>query len=65
LRTSLTASEFSDLLDVLGERAEIGESIGLAPPLITPSRPDFPFIQTVVDDVQQYLRTGVPSGYSG
>ncbi len=65
MRTSLSAGEFSDLLDRLGDSEGIHESVGLAPPLITPGSPDYPFIQSVVDAVHQAVVTGAQSGFSG
>ena len=65
MRTSLSAGEFSDLLDRLGDNDGIHESIGLTPPLITPGSPDFPFIRTVIDAVEQALVSGGASGYAG
>lgn len=64
LRTSLSGSEFSSLLDRLGDNSSIGESVGLAPPLIQPGRPDFDQIRSIVDAVENYVRTGQPSGYA-
>lgn len=65
MRTSLSSGEFSDLLDRLGDNDGIHESIGLTPPLITPGSPDYPFIRSVIDAVQNAVVTGVPSGYAG
>jgi LCP family protein required for cell wall assembly len=64
LRTSLSGSEFADLLDRLGDNSTIGESIGLTPPLITPGRPDWALIQSIIDAEQRYVVTGEPSGYA-
>jgi LCP family protein required for cell wall assembly len=64
MRTSLSAGEFSDLLDRLGDNEGIHESVGLAPPLITPGSPDYPFIQEVVDAVQRAVVTGGASGFA-
>jgi len=65
MRTSLSAGEFSDLLDRLGDNEGIHESVGLAPPLITPGSPDYPLIQDVIDQVERALVTGGASGYAG
>lgn len=65
LRTSLSAGEFSNLLDRLGNNSAIGESIGLAPPLIQPGSPDYDQIRGIMDAVERYVRTGEPSGYAG
>jgi len=64
MRTSLSAGEFGDLLDRLGDNSAIQESVGLAPPLITPGDPDFAQIQAIVDAVQLAVVSGTPSGYS-
>jgi hypothetical protein len=64
LRTTLTSREFSRLLDRLGGNADIGESVGLAPPLITPGNPDWEQIRAIVDAVENYVLTGAPSGYA-
>ena len=55
----------SGLLDQLGENASIGESVGLTPPLISTSRPDYAQIQSIIDAVEYYVLTGEPSGYAG
>jgi hypothetical protein len=64
LRTSMSGSEFADLLDLLGDSSKIGESIGLVPPLVTPADPDWAAIQTIIDAEQRYVATGEPSGYA-
>ncbi|MFW2333148.1 LCP family protein [Ilumatobacter sp.] len=65
MRTSLSAGEFSDLLDRLGDNNAIHESIGLTPPLITPGSPDYALIRRVVDAVEQAVVSGAASGYAG
>lgn len=64
VRTSLSSSEFSDLLDLLGDNAAIGESVGLIPPLIEPGNPDYTQIRVIIAAVQQSVITGQPSGYA-
>lgn len=64
MRTSLSSGEFSDLLDRLGDNSAIQESVGLAPPLITPGDPDYAQIRAIVDAVQFAVVSGSPSGYS-
>lgn len=64
MRTSLSAGEFSDLLDRLGDNNAINESVGLVPPLITPGSPDYDVIRTVVDAIQRSVVSGEPSGYA-
>lgn len=60
LRTSLTAAELSSLVDVLGDGAAITESIGLIPPLLQPSRPDFDGARALLDLLRDALRAGEP-----
>jgi anionic cell wall polymer biosynthesis LytR-Cps2A-Psr (LCP) family protein len=64
MRTSLTAGEFSSLLDRLGNNSAIGESVGLAPPLINPGNPDYDQIKVILRAVENYVLTGVASGYA-
>lgn len=64
MRTSLTSGEFSRLLDRLGDNGAIGESVGLAPPIITPGRPDYDQIKMIMAAVENYVRTGAPSGFA-
>jgi anionic cell wall polymer biosynthesis LytR-Cps2A-Psr (LCP) family protein len=64
LRTSLTAGEFNDLLNHVGDNVAIGESVGLTPPLISTRQPDYGEIRSIVDAVERFVLTGEPSGYS-
>jgi polyisoprenyl-teichoic acid--peptidoglycan teichoic acid transferase len=64
MRTSMSSSDFSSLLDRLGDSSSIGESIGLIPPLVEPGRPDWAQVHTIIDAVQTYVRTGTPSGFA-
>ncbi|HWL42957.1 MAG TPA: LCP family protein [Ilumatobacter sp.] len=64
MRTSLTSGEFSRLLDRLGDNSAIGESVGLAPPLVTPGDPDYDHIKQILAAVENYVLTGTPSGYA-
>ncbi len=64
MRTSMSSNDFSSLLDRLGDSASIGESIGLAPPLIEPGNPDWEQVRAIVDAVEDYVRTGQPSGFA-
>jgi LCP family protein required for cell wall assembly len=64
MRTSLSGGEFSTLLDRLGDNTSIGESIGLAPPLIEPGHPDIAQVRAIIDAVQNYVLTGTPSGFA-
>lgn len=63
LRTSLTPGEFADLVSALGGDGTVTESVGLAPPLIQPGRPDYDEIKRIVADVQRAIVTGEPSPY--
>ncbi|MAT03832.1 MAG: hypothetical protein CL424_02155 [Acidimicrobiaceae bacterium] len=63
MRTSLSSSEFSNLLDRLGDNSAIRESVGLIPPLIEPGNPDYDTIRTIIAGVQNAMVTGTPSGY--
>ena len=63
MRTSLSAGEFDDLLSRLGDNAAIMESVGLAPPLITPGSPDYAEIKSIVAGIEQAVVSGTPSGY--
>ena len=65
MRTSLSSSEFSRLLDRLGDNQAIQESVGLIPPLIEPGNPDYDQIRTIIAGVQNAMATGNPSGYGG
>lgn len=64
MRTSLSSGEFNDLLDRLGDNSAISESVGLAPPLITPGNPDYAQIRDIVNSVQSAVIAGQPSGYA-
>ncbi|BAN01257.1 LCP family protein [Ilumatobacter coccineus] len=64
MRTSLSSGEFNDLLDRLGDNSAISESVGLAPPLITPGNPDYAQIRDIVNSVQAAVIAGQPSGYA-
>lgn len=64
MRTSLSAGEFGDLVDRLGDNQAIQESVGLTPPLISPGDPDYARIQEIIDAVQLAIVAGSPSGFS-
>jgi polyisoprenyl-teichoic acid--peptidoglycan teichoic acid transferase len=64
MRTSLSAGEFGDLIDRLGDNSAIQESVGLTPPLITPGNPDYGQIRAIIDAVQLAIVSGTPSGFS-
>lgn len=64
MRTSLSAGEFGDLIDRLGDNQAIQESVGLTPPLIEPGNPDYAQIRAIIDAVQRAIVSGTPSGYS-
>jgi hypothetical protein len=50
-------------LGLLGGETAIVESMGLVPPLVNPSRPDYDAMAKMVGRVQVALVTGQPSGY--
>jgi LCP family protein required for cell wall assembly len=60
LRTSLTPSELSSLVDTLGDGAAITESIGLVPPLVKPGDPDYGALQLLMEGLREALRSGEP-----
>jgi anionic cell wall polymer biosynthesis LytR-Cps2A-Psr (LCP) family protein len=64
MRTSLTAGEFNDLLNTLGDNSAIQESVGLIPPLIEPGSPDYDQIRQILIAVQQGVISGNPSGFA-
>ena len=65
MRTSLSSSEFSSLLDRLGDNSAIRESVGLVPPLIQPGNPDYEQIRNIIAAVQNGLVSDAPSGFGG
>ena len=64
VRTSLNTDEFSSLLERLQDGAAVKESIGLAPPLINPGRPNFDDIAALIDAVQYALAENVDFPYA-
>ncbi len=63
LRTSMTPDELAEVLNVIGGETAIVESVGLVPPLVSVTRPDFDRMARIVGEVQLALVTGRPSGY--
>jgi LCP family protein required for cell wall assembly len=63
LRTSLTPDELADILALVGGETAIVESMGLVPPLVRVTRPDYGEMARIVAEVQLALVTGQPSGY--
>mgnify|MGYP002634141347 FL=1 len=63
LRTSLSPDELAETLAVIGGETAIVESVGLVPPLVSVSNPDFGQMARIVGAVRVALATGVPSGY--
>jgi anionic cell wall polymer biosynthesis LytR-Cps2A-Psr (LCP) family protein len=63
LRTSLTPDEFTYLMGLIGAETAIVESMGLVPPLVNTSRPNYDEMAKVVGRVQLAIVTGQPSGY--
>ncbi len=64
VRTSLSAGEFSSLVDRLRSGASVKESIGLVPPLINPSNPNFTDITNLIDALQASIRDDVDFPYA-
>ena len=63
LRTSLSPDELADTLAVIGGETAIVESVGLVPPLVDVTRPDYGEMARIVGAVRVALATGQPSGY--
>jgi LCP family protein required for cell wall assembly len=63
LRTSLTPDELANTLALIGGETAIVESVGLVPPLINQTRPDFQRAAEVVGAVRVAIATGSASGY--
>ena len=64
VRTSLNTDEFSFLVERLQDGAAVKESVGLAPPLINPGRPDFENIAALIDAIQYALAENVDFPYA-
>ena len=64
VRTSLSAGEFSSLVDRLRSGASVKESIGLTPPLINPGNPNFTDITNLIDALQALIRDDVDFPYA-
>ena len=63
LRTSLSPDELADTLAVIGGETAIVESVGLVPPLVDVSDPDYGELARIVGAIRVALATGEPSGY--
>ena len=63
LHTSLSTDEFANFIDLLGAETSIVESVGLSPPLVDPSNPNYDEMAEIVGRVQLALVAGEPSGY--
>ncbi len=63
LRTTMTSDEFAELIATIGDQVAIVESVGLVPPLVKPSRPDYAQIDRIVAEVMLAIVSGQPSGY--
>ena len=63
LRTSLSPDQLADTLAVIGGETAIVESVGLVPPLVDVTRPDYGEMARIVGAVRVALATGQPSGY--
>jgi anionic cell wall polymer biosynthesis LytR-Cps2A-Psr (LCP) family protein len=63
LRTSLSPDDLVATLNVIGDEAAIVESIGLVPPMVNVSRPDYQEMAEVVGRVHVALvESGAPGG---
>lgn len=63
LRTSLSPDELADTLAVIGGSTAIVESVGLVPPLVDMSNPDYGELARIVGAVRVAIATGTDSGY--
>jgi LCP family protein required for cell wall assembly len=63
LHTSLSTDEFANFIAMLGAETSIVESVGLSPPLVDPSNPNYLEMAKIVGRVQLALVAGEPSGY--
>lgn len=63
LRTSLTPDELADMLALIGGETAIVESVGLVPPLVSMTNPDFQQMAEVVGAVRVAIAEGHDSGY--
>jgi LCP family protein required for cell wall assembly len=63
LHTSLSTEEFANFIAMLGAETSIVESVGLSPPLVDPSNPNYMEMAKIVGRVQLALVAGEPSGY--
>jgi LCP family protein required for cell wall assembly len=63
LRTSLSPDELAETLAVIGGETAIVESVGLVPPLVRVTNPDYGELARIVGAVRVALATGQPSGY--
>lgn len=64
VRTSLSADEFSSLVDRLRSGASVKESIGLTPPLINPGNPNFADISNLINALQASTRDDADFPYA-
>jgi hypothetical protein len=64
VRTSLSAGEFSSLVDRLRSGVSINESVGLIPPFFNPGNPNFTDIANLIDALQISIRDGVDFPYA-
>lgn len=63
MRTSLSPDELAEMLAVIGGQTAIVESVGLVPPLVRVSRPNYGEMARIVGAVRVAIATGQPSGY--
>jgi len=58
--TSMTVEEARTLLAMLQNSEQAFESVGLAPPLLEPSHPDFVAAKAVMQEIRRSLSSGSP-----
>ena len=60
IRMSMTWDEVRLLISVLRDRADDMVSIGLTPPLFEPGDPDYPALQTLLQDIRRAVAEDLP-----
>ncbi|MGB8859970.1 MAG: LCP family protein [Ilumatobacteraceae bacterium] len=63
VRTSMTVEEARTLLARLQSGDQEFESIGLAPPLVEPSKPDYTALKAIMQQIRQALALGTPLSF--
>jgi LCP family protein required for cell wall assembly len=60
VRTSMTVEEARTLLATLQSGDQAFESVGLTPPLVEPSKPDYKAVKALMQQIRAALSTGTP-----